>query len=222
MTSKAAEAFHFFRAWLAEPLRVAAVVPSGRALSALMVSEVSPEIGPVIELGPGTGAFTRALIRKGIAEENLALIEFGSDFAAKLNFHFPRAKTLWMDAARLHDVVLFNGTPAGAIISGLPLLSMPPKKVLSILNGAFAHLRADGAFYQFTYGPRCPISRPLLDRLGLKATCIGHTFANIPPAAVYRIRRRKPRRAPAQHLLQLPVSPDGQQPWPWDRRSNDR
>lgn len=200
MRSKAAEAFHFFRAWLSEPLRVAAVVPSGRALSDLMVSEVSPKIGPIIELGPGTGAFTRALIAKGIAEENLALIEFGSEFAVKLNFHFPRARTLWMDAARLHDVVLFNGTPAGAVISGLPLLSMPPRKVLSILDGAFAHLRADGAFYQFTYGPRCPIPRPLLDRLGLKATFIGHTFANIPPAGVYRIRRRAPRRAPAPLL----------------------
>ncbi|NNU36032.1 phospholipid methyltransferase [Rhizobium sophorae] len=222
MTSKTADAVHFFRAWLSEPLRVAAVIPSGRALSALMVSEVSPEMGPVIELGPGTGAFTRALIAKGITEENLALIEYGSDFAAKLNLYFPRAKIFRMDAAKLHDVVLFNGVRAGAVISGLPLLSMPPRKVLSILDGAFAHLRADGAFYQFTYGPRCPISRSLLDRLGLKANFIGHTFANIPPAAVYRIRHRKPRRTPAQRLLQLPLSPDGQQPWPWDRRSNDR
>nr|WP_260693091.1 hypothetical protein [Rhizobium laguerreae] len=127
-----------------------------------------------------------------------------------------------MDAAKLHDVVLFNGVRAGAVISGLPLLAMPPRKVLSILDGAFAHLRADGAFYQFTYGPRCPISRSLLDRLGLKANFIGHTFVNIPPAAVYPIRHRKPRRTPAQRLLQLPLSPDGQQPWPWDRRSNDR
>ncbi|WP_017957208.1 class I SAM-dependent methyltransferase [Rhizobium leguminosarum] len=211
MTSKAIEAFHFFRAWLSEPLRVAAVVPSGRALSTLMVSELSPEIGPVIELGPGTGSFTRAMIAKGIAEENLALVEFGSDFASKLCFDFPRANTLRMDAARLHDVVLFNGVPAGAVISGLPLLSMPPKKVLSILDGAFGHLRPEGAFYQFTYGPRCPISRSLLDRLGLKAKFIGHTFANIPPAAVFRISRRKPRRQPAQRLLQMPTSLGGQQ-----------
>lgn len=111
MTSKASDAFHFFRAWLSEPLRVAAVAPSGRALSALMVSEVSSEIGPVIELGPGTGAFTRALIAKGIAEEKLALIESGSDFAAKLNLQFharrrfgwmpPGCMTLFCSTARL-------------------------------------------------------------------------------------------------------------------------
>jgi phosphatidylethanolamine/phosphatidyl-N-methylethanolamine N-methyltransferase len=65
--------------------------------------------------------------------------------------------------------------------------------VIAILEASFGHLRPEGAFYQFTYGPRCPVSRALLDRLGLKATRIGWAFANVPPAAVYRIRRRPPR-----------------------------
>ncbi|MDE1567076.1 class I SAM-dependent methyltransferase [Aquabacter sp. P-9] len=191
MLNKSSETLQFFRAWISEPLRVASVTPSGQALADLIVSEVSPEAGPILELGPGTGVFTRALLARGVAEENLALIEFGSEFAAKLNADFPRAKTLWMNAARVRDVVLFDGRPAGAVISGLPLLSMSPRAVYSILEGAFMHLRANGAFYQFTYGPRCPVSRTLLDRLGLKATYLGGTFANLPPAAVYRIQRRK-------------------------------
>jgi phospholipid N-methyltransferase len=191
MLNRSSETLKFFSAWLAEPLRVAAVAPSGRALSALIVSEVDSRTGRIIELGPGTGAFTRALIAKGIPEEDLALIEFGSEFAAKLSADFPLARILRMDAARLRDLALFDGAPAGAVISGLPLLSMRPRKVYSILEGAFAHLRTDGAFYQFTYGPRCPVSRRLLDRLGLKATYVGGTLANVPPAAVYRIRRRK-------------------------------
>lgn len=191
MLNRSSETLQFFRAWLSEPLRVAAVTPSGQALAALIVSEVSAETGPILELGPGTGVFTRALLARGVAEENLALIESGKEFAAKLNVDFPRAKTLCMDAARLRDVEVFDDTPVGAVISGLPLLSMAPRTVYSILEGAFAHLRANGAFYQFTYGPRCPVSRRLLDRLGLKATYIGGTFANVPPAAVYRIQRRK-------------------------------
>jgi phospholipid N-methyltransferase len=188
------ETFQFFRAWLSDPLRVAAVMPSGRALADLIVSEVSAETGPILELGPGTGVFTRALLARGVTEENLALIEFGEEFAAKLNADFPRAKIFCMDAARLRDVELFDRTPAGAVISGLPLLSMRLRTVYLILEGAFANLRSNGAFYQFTYGPRCPVSRPLLDRLGLKATYLGGTFANVPPAAVYRIQRRKVRR----------------------------
>ncbi|AQZ54503.1 class I SAM-dependent methyltransferase [Martelella mediterranea] len=191
MLKNATERLSFFRAWLSEPLRVASVTPSGRALATLIVSEVSATTGPVLELGPGTGVFTRALLARGVREENLALVESGKAFAAKLKADFPRAKTVWMDATRLRDVHLFGGYPVGAVISGLPLLSMPPRTVYAILTGAFSQLRPGGAFYQFTYGPRCPVSRRLLDRLGLKATYIGGTFANVPPAAVYRIQRRR-------------------------------
>ena len=187
-----AEALGFFQVWLKNPLRVAAIAPSSRSLANLITSEISHNTGPVIELGPGTGAFTRVLIARGVRQEDLALIEFGSEFAAALHFHYPRARTLWMDAARLRAVDLFDGRAAGAVVSGLPLLSMPPRKVISILTGAFRKMEPDGALYQFTYGPRCPVSLRLLDHLGLEAERIGGTLANLPPAAVYRIRRRHP------------------------------
>lgn len=189
---RTAEMFGFFRAWLKNPLRVAAVAPSGRALASLITSEITRYTGPVIELGPGTGVFTRTLIARGVKQEDLALIEFGSDFAAALHFHYPRARTLQMDAARLRAVELFEGRPAGAVVSGLPLLSMSPRKVIAILTGAFNKLKPDGAFYQFTYGPLCPVPPSLLSRLGLEAEWIGGTLANLPPAAVYRIRRTPP------------------------------
>jgi phospholipid N-methyltransferase len=97
-----------------------------------------------------------------------------------------------MNAAKLANVDLFPGATVGAVVSGLPLLSMSPRKIMSILSGAFTYVRPGGRFYQFTYGPRCPIPRAILDRLGLKATRIGGTFRNLPPAAVYRITRRQP------------------------------
>ncbi len=187
---KPAEALGFFLAWLRNPLRVAAVAPSGQALASLITAEISHDTGPIVELGPGTGAFTRALIARGVRQEDLALIEFGADFAAALRLQYPQARTLWMDAARLRMVDLFDGRQAGAVVSGLPILSMPPRRVIAILTGAFRKMRPDGAFYQFTYGPRCPVSPRVLDHLGLEAERIGGTLANLPPAAVYRIRRR--------------------------------
>ena len=182
-----AEAFDFFQAWLKNPLRVAAVVPSGKALAQLITSEISPDTGPVIELGPGSGAFTRALIDRGVRQEDLALIEFGAEFAQALRLNYPRACTLRMDAARLRTADIFEGRPAGAVVSGLPLLTMPPLKSAAILTGAFRKMKPDGAFYQFTYGPRCPVPRKLLARLGLQAQWIGGTLTNIPPASVYRL-----------------------------------
>ncbi|PSH65168.1 class I SAM-dependent methyltransferase [Phyllobacterium sophorae] len=190
----AVDSLSFLRAWASNPLQVAAVAPSSRMLANLITMEISPRTGPVLELGPGTGVFTRALLARGVEEKNLTLVEYGSGFAKLLNDRFPSARILQMDAARLGRVALFDGLPVGAVVSGLPLLSMPPRKILAILAGAFQHMRADAAFYQFTYGPRCPVPRPLLDRLGLKATRTGRTFLNLPPAAVYRISRRSPSR----------------------------
>lgn len=182
----------FFRSWMAAPLRVAAVAPSGNALAKIMTQDIGSGTGQVIELGPGTGAFTAKLLERGVRPEDLTLIEYGATFAQYLQTRFPRTRVLRMDAARMGDVEFRCGASVGAVISGLPLLSMPDQKVIAILDGAFAHLRYNGSFYQFTYGPRCPVARPILEGLRLSATHIGRTLLNIPPAAVYRISRRQP------------------------------
>jgi phosphatidylethanolamine/phosphatidyl-N-methylethanolamine N-methyltransferase len=182
----------FFRSWTCDPLRVGAIAPSGPALAAVMTAEISGASAPVIELGPGTGVFTRALLARGVDERDITLIEYGSDFVPLLRGRFPRARVLQMDAAKLSSRDFAGERAPGAIISGLPLLSMSTRKVMGILTGAFECLRDGGAFYQFTYGARCPVRRPLLDRIGLKAVRVGHALANVPPATVYRITRRIP------------------------------
>jgi phospholipid N-methyltransferase len=97
---------------------------------------------------------------------------------------------LQLDAAIMANVDLLGGEKAGAVVSGLPLLSMGPKRVMMIMKGAFAHLSQRGAFYQFTYGYQSPVPRAIAERLGLKAVYVGRACANVPPAAVYRISRR--------------------------------
>jgi phospholipid N-methyltransferase len=186
----------FFLAWLANPRRVGAIVPSSAALADAITADLTPASAPVIELGPGTGVFTRSIIARGIPEHRLALIEYDADFVGRLQRDFPRAYVHRMDATRLQRAELFDGERAGAVVSGIPLLLLPAKSVIALLEGAFEQLRPDGGLYQFTYGRDAPISRPVLDRLGLKATRIGGTLANLPPAAVYRIRRQPSRTMP--------------------------
>jgi phospholipid N-methyltransferase len=188
MTSAASDSLQFFRTWLSDPLRVGAITPSGEALAHEMTRELAE--GPVLELGPGTGVFTRAILARGVEEASLTLVESEPKFAAMLGRDFPRARIVDIDAAHLSGHGLFEGAPLAAVISGLPLLSMPDQKVADILAGAFAHLRDGGAFYQFTYAFVCPIRRRILDRLGLAATGLGWTMRNVPPARVYRITRR--------------------------------
>jgi phosphatidylethanolamine/phosphatidyl-N-methylethanolamine N-methyltransferase len=186
----------FLAEWARAPLRVAAVAPSGSALARIMTREISGATGPVIELGPGTGPFTRQLLSCGVREADLTLVESGRPFAEALRAQFPSARILCMDAASVATLTMPESRLAGAVVSGLPLLSMSRRQITMILKGSFEKLSPTGAFYQFTYGPRCPVPDHMLARLGLEQERIGGTFANIPPAAVYRIRRIV---APAQN-----------------------
>lgn len=180
----------FLRAWLSAPLRVASVTPSSHALSRLITSGVTPGNGHVVELGVGTGVFTQAMIARGVRESDLTLVEFDADLADLLRRRYPRARVLRMDAAGLGQAGLLTLSPVQAVVSGLPLLAMPSEKVASILSGSFALLARNGSFYQFTYGPNCPVGRGTLVGLGLCASRIGRVLVNFPPAAVYRIERK--------------------------------
>ncbi|HEY5893304.1 MAG TPA: rRNA adenine N-6-methyltransferase family protein [Chthoniobacterales bacterium] len=184
----------FVRAWLRAPLKVGAIAPSGSALAKAITKEISPATGPVLELGPGTGVFTRALLDRGIAEENLTLLERDPRFAKLLRERFPGVRIVSGCATELRQLELFDNGAAGAIVSGLPLLSMKPDTVARILYGAFSKLCSDGALYQFTYRPTCPVPKPVMKKLDLHAACIGFSFRNLPPAWVFSIRRRTPDR----------------------------
>jgi phospholipid N-methyltransferase len=179
----------FLRAWARAPLLVGAILPSGKDLSRLITCEIGPDTGRVIELGPGTGVFTQALLARGVRRSDLTLVEAHPDFARALQLRFPEVNVLCTDARRLRSG-LDGERLAGAVVSGLPLLNMSPRSVMAVLAGSFTCLQPDGRFYQFTYGPTCPVRRPILHRLGLEAVRIGRTFRNFPPAAVYRLSRR--------------------------------
>jgi phosphatidylethanolamine/phosphatidyl-N-methylethanolamine N-methyltransferase len=179
----------FLRAWIQNPLLVASVTPSSRSLAQLITREIGVDTGRVIELGPGTGVFTDMLLERGVLERDLILIEQEAGFVTMLKGRYPSASVMSLDAGRLGRHLDGNGT-YGATVSGLPLLSMSPRKVMAILRSCFHLMEAHSGFYQFTYGPRCPVPRRILDRMGLKAVRIGWTPNNIPPAAVYRISRR--------------------------------
>jgi phospholipid N-methyltransferase len=185
----------FYRAWIRSPLRVGAIAPSSCGLGDLITSKITVASAPILELGPGTGVFTRALLARGIPENRLTLVECDPGFAHILQVLFPAARVLSMDAARLGAAHLFDDERVGAVISGLPLISMTARKRMAILNAAFRQMRPGAGLYQFTYGLRCPVPRSVLDRLGLKAKRMGTVFGNIPPASVYRIRRRQPRQS---------------------------
>ncbi len=182
----------FLGSWLRRPLRVAAVAPSGRQLARLITDRIDPDAGPVLELGAGTGAFTAALVGKGVPPADIHVVELDDRMARVLSERFPDVNVTVANATVLfRDGFPFRGGFAAAI-SGLPVLAMSAPEQVRVLTGVFRRLQPGAALYQFTYSPKCPFSALMLARLGLRAQRIGGVVRNIPPASVYRVTRRCP------------------------------
>ena len=186
----------FFAQWLRNPRQTAAIAPSGADLVAAVLAEMPRDARRVIELGGGTGAITRAIVDHGIAGNALLVLELNEELHAHLRRRFANELLVLGDAVELprlaSEAGFLDAGPADAVISGLGLLAMERELVTRILRSAFACLRADGRFIQFTYGPVSPVSDAVLDALGLRMRRGDFVLRNVPPATVYVYERANP------------------------------
>ncbi len=189
-----AHAWTFFRQWLKNPLKTASITPSGQELARMMIGELPHDARRVIELGGGTGVFTTALLHRGIAADDLMVLELNPELHDHLQELFPHAHIVQGDARALARLAAESGYadrgPADAVISGLGMLSMPKPLQHDIMAAAFACLRPHGRFVQFTYGPANPIAQDVLDTLGLDTRRSKTAWRNLPPATVFVYTRR--------------------------------
>lgn len=178
----------FLKSWIERPLQTGSVIPSGRFLARAMAAAVDPRgDGPVIELGPGTGPVTDALIRHGIAPERLVLVEYNPDFCVMLGRRYPGATVVQGDAydlSRTLDGVLDR--PADAVVSSLPLLTKPMAVRLRLFDDVMQMMAHRAPFVQFTYGVVPPIPPRAA---GAVATGSQRIWLNLPPARVWTYRR---------------------------------
>jgi phosphatidylethanolamine/phosphatidyl-N-methylethanolamine N-methyltransferase len=178
----------FLRSWIEKPLHMGAVMPSGRVLARTMAQyvDVNSE-GPVVELGPGTGAITNALIEHGIDQKRLVLVEYNPGFCALLRDRYPHAKVVQGDAYKLRDSLWeVLKIPASAVVSGLPLVTKPMLTRLKLIRDAFAALAPRAPFVQFTYSVAPPIPKSLP---GVSTEASERIWMNLPPARVWVYRK---------------------------------
>jgi phosphatidylethanolamine/phosphatidyl-N-methylethanolamine N-methyltransferase len=191
LDERLADEARFFKRWLDNPKATGAVSPSGRFLARAMASYVDPNAtGPIIELGPGTGPMTEALVDRGVAQERLILVEYEPSFCKLLARRFPKARIVQGDAYRLAETLrpVLN-EPAACIVSSLPLLTRPERGRLNLLRDAFELMQPEGAFIQFTYGLTSPV--PLTSRMSglrFRAEASHSVWLNLPPARVWVYR----------------------------------
>ncbi|MEF3367152.1 phospholipid methyltransferase [Methylocystis sp. 9N] len=183
----------FIRQWIENPRLIGAVSPSGKALAKAMAGFVDLDReGAIIELGPGTGPVTQALLARGIPAERLVLVEYENRFCRLLGERFPGVHIVQGDAYGLKATL--EGKVEGkiaAVVSSLPLLVRPERDRVELLHQSFELMGDDGLFIQFTYGlTKSPM--PLQAR-GVRGAYVGKGSApimlNIPPARVWRYRK---------------------------------
>jgi phosphatidylethanolamine/phosphatidyl-N-methylethanolamine N-methyltransferase len=179
----------FIRTWFEKPISTGAVMPSSRVLARAMARYVDPlSSGPVIELGPGTGPVTAALVRQGVDPARLILVEFDPDFCRLLRTRYPAATVVQGDAYRLRRLLnSYVDEPAAAIVSGLPLVTKPLRTRLRLISDAMSLLARGAPFVQFTYAMLPPIPKELS---GVRAEASELIWMNLPPARVWVYRGR--------------------------------
>lgn len=189
--SEMVEALSFFGHWVRRPRSIGAVAPSGEVLARAMAREIDfDRPGLIVELGGGTGSITRALVERAASPRDIVVIEREASMAARLARRFPETQVICGDARDLPR--LLRGIGAGevkAVVSGLPLLSLPPRVRYGILRQAVSVLAPDGVLLQFTYGLTAPVGSDTATRIGIRGERSGYVVRNLPPASLWRYRR---------------------------------
>ena len=178
----------FYKALIKHPRSIGAAAPSSKKLARTIAQFIplQPE-GMVIELGPGTGVITKAMIQHGVAANNIIAIERSVGMTNVLTKKFPNSQIINGDAELLATYITNIDKPVTAIVSSLPLLSLPREKSIAILEQIEQALTPGGRFIQYTYGFS---SRPFRQLQTVKLIDSKSVWFNIPPARVYVYERK--------------------------------
>ncbi|NVK35940.1 MAG: methyltransferase domain-containing protein [Rhodobacteraceae bacterium] len=193
LRAKASDEVRFLRSWVETPLRTGAITPSGPQLAEKMASYLEPLPGTrVLELGPGTGVMSAALIRRGIAPENILAVEYSDDFCTLIARRFPQIKLIQGDAYDLPKVFAdplaedFRSGALDGIVSSLPLMTRPEEDRNDLVVAALNYLKPGAPFIQFSYA----LTPPVKAVPGLfTVTGSQWIWKNFPPARVWVYRK---------------------------------
>ena len=182
------EELRFFRGWLDKPRAVGAIMPTSSITARRMASVINPSSGlPVLELGPGTGVITKAILQAGIQPQNLWSVEYSPDFVRHLRRDYPGVNIIHGDAFNL-DKTLGNqrNMQFDSIISGVPLLNFPVPARIAYIEDLLGRVAQGRPVIQLTYGPRSPVPP------GKGNYTVEHfdfIMRNFPPAQLWVYRR---------------------------------
>lgn len=188
LATKFDDELRFFKGWIDKPKAVGSIVPTSSITARRMASVVDPSSGlPVLELGPGTGVITRAILARGVKPQNLYAIEYSEEFVDHVRKGYPGVNVIQGDAFDL-DKTLGDGGKLqfDSAVSGVPLLNFPVERRIAYINGILDRLPSGRPVVQITYGPMSPVPA---GRGDYTVEHFDFVIRNIPPAQLWIYRR---------------------------------
>lgn len=184
----------FLTAFVRRPFSTASLTPSSVYLAEAMMQNLAlQKAGRVVELGPGTGVFTSAIIPFLAPGAELLCLEINPDLARLVAARFPRARVV-NDSAENLCSHLERPEGVDCVVSGLPWVILSATTQRRLLDPVVRALRPGGQFVTFAYShaawlPSGRRFRALLDAEFTEVDVSPHVWRNLPPAFVYRCRK---------------------------------
>jgi phosphatidylethanolamine/phosphatidyl-N-methylethanolamine N-methyltransferase len=178
----------FLKGVISTPKTVGAIMPTSARMANRMASIIDTGSGlPVLELGPGTGVITRAILDKGVKPENVVSVEYSSDFVRHLRGKYPGVNFINGDAFSLAETLEnYRGQKFDCVISGIPLLNFPMHQRVKLIEDLLKLVPVGRPVVQFSYGPVSPVvARP--DSYTIKH--FDFIMRNIPPAQIWHYKK---------------------------------
>lgn len=178
----------FFRGWIDKPRAVGSIVPTSSVTAARMASIVDTKSGlPVLEVGPGTGVITKAILKRGVKPAALYTVEYSHDFVTHLRCNYPGVNVIEGDGFNLDDTLGdMRDTMFDSVVSGVPLLNFPVARRVAYLENLLKRIPHGRPVVQLTYGPKSPIP-PGLGNYTVER--FHFILRNIPPTQLWLYRR---------------------------------
>lgn len=183
----------FLREFAKSPSSVGAVAPSSRWLARCITDAIDIESANcVVEIGPGTGAFTGEILRRIKPGARFIAVERNPSLCTRIRLTFPAVSLHEASAVELPHILRAEGIDhADCIISGLPWAAFDDALQDALLDAIIASLRAGGRFATFAYlqGLLLPAGRKFRHKLGRAFPQVSRSriiWRNIPPAFSYR------------------------------------
>ncbi|MCL6705787.1 class I SAM-dependent methyltransferase [Pseudomonas sp. R2.Fl] len=182
------EEIRFFKGMMQGPKQVGAIVPTSSVTARRMASVIDPNSGlPVLELGPGTGVITKAILARGVKPENLYSIEYSEDFHRHLVEAYPGVNFIHGDA---FDLDTSLGPMADrmfdSVVSAVPLLNFPMQARIALIEKLLERIPPGRPVVQISYGPMSPVvAKPD----SYHTQHFDFVVRNIPPAQLWIYRR---------------------------------